>query len=129
MPENTEDLMPPRPLTGFRIRELRFARQMSQDQLGTLVGTSQRQISKYESGANDPTAHVLMLLAQHLGTTTDYLCGRTDNPELPNRGMRDLSELERLAVIALRAVPEAKRQEIYKVVRVMAGIKEEEPEE
>jgi transcriptional regulator with XRE-family HTH domain len=75
---------------------------MSQEQLAHEVGTSQRQISKYENEKNDPTAHVLNSLADALDTTADYLLGRTDIRERPLRNTSDLSPNERALIRALR---------------------------
>lgn len=75
---------------------------MSQEQLAHQVGTSQRQISKYENGKNEPTAHVLDSLADALDTTADYILGRTDIIERPMRDYSDLDMDERAVVKALR---------------------------
>ena len=65
-----------------RIKELRLARGMSQDALGKVVGVKKYSISGYENGKNFPEVPGLMGLADYFGVSTDYLLGRTDNPEV-----------------------------------------------
>ncbi len=65
-----------------RIKELRLARGMSQDALGKVVGVKKFSISGYENGKNFPEVPGLMGLADYFGVSTDYLLGRTDNPEV-----------------------------------------------
>lgn len=112
--------MPARNITGQRIRELRTEQHLSQEQLAALIDTSQRQVSKYETGSNDPTAHVLDLLANALETTTDYLIGRTDSPVLPLLGRQDLSKFEREFIEVVRGVSGVKRKEMLAVIKTMA---------
>jgi transcriptional regulator with XRE-family HTH domain len=85
-----------------RIFQRRKQLGMSQEELAGRIGTSQRQISKYETGKNDPTAEVLNSLADALDTTTDWLLGRTDIPERSLRGVGDLSEDEAEIIRILR---------------------------
>lgn len=85
-----------------RIRELRETKGLSQEQLAQEVDTSQRQISKYENGKQEPTAHVLFSLADALDTTTDYLLGRTNIRDRPLRNEGDLTTQERAALTAWR---------------------------
>lgn len=65
-------------IVGARIKQRRAMLRISQDDLCLAVGTSQKQISRYESGTNDPTGDVLIRLAQALHTSTDWLLGLTD---------------------------------------------------
>ncbi len=90
-------------LLAQRIAQRRRQRDLSQDDLATLVDTTQKQISKYENGINNPTADVLAKIAIALDTTTDWLLGLTDYPSRPLRNMGDLNDLERKAVELLRS--------------------------
>jgi transcriptional regulator with XRE-family HTH domain len=81
-------------MIGSRLKELRQRRGYSQEELAKLIGTTQRQVSKYEIGENQPTSSVIVAFANTLDTTTDYLLGRTDdNPSL-NTGA-ELTETEK----------------------------------
>ena len=52
---------------GLRLRTLRKARSMSQDQLGRALGITFQQIQKYERGTNRISASMLVKSARHLG--------------------------------------------------------------
>ena len=71
-----------------RIRELRVARKMSQDDLAKAMGYKDRSmITKIESGKVDISQKKIMAFARVLGTTPSYLMGWTDEkppePEVP----------------------------------------------
>ncbi|WP_027416503.1 helix-turn-helix domain-containing protein [Aneurinibacillus terranovensis] len=63
-----------------RIRQLRKSKKMTQEDLAKRANTTKGTISNYENGHSSPPNEMLVLLAEILGTTTDYLLGRTDNP-------------------------------------------------
>ena len=65
-----------------RIKELRLARGMSQDAVGKVIGVKRYSVYGYEKGNNFPGVPGLMGLADYFGVSTDYLLGRTDNPEV-----------------------------------------------
>ena len=65
-----------------RIKELRCEQGMTQDALGEIIGVKRDSISVYERGLNYPEVRNLMILADYFGVSTDYLLGRTDNPEV-----------------------------------------------
>lgn len=65
-----------------RIRELRRSQNMTQAALGTIIGVGQDSISIYEKGKHYPEVRNLIILADFFGVSTDYLLGRTDNPEI-----------------------------------------------
>jgi transcriptional regulator with XRE-family HTH domain len=61
-----------------RLKELRKERNMSQMDLALATHISQSAIGKWELGKTEPTASALIILADFLGETTDYLLGLTD---------------------------------------------------
>lgn len=61
-----------------RIRELRLALGYSQKELGIKVDKSLYAVSKWELGEREPSNDDLIKLCDALGTTADYLLGRTD---------------------------------------------------
>ncbi|MBD5152701.1 MAG: helix-turn-helix transcriptional regulator [Oscillibacter sp.] len=65
-----------------RIRELRHKQGMTQQALGKIIDVRQDTISIYETGKHYPEVRNLMILADYFGVSTDYLLGRTDNPEI-----------------------------------------------
>lgn len=68
-------------MIGQRIAFRRKYLQITQEELANKIGTTQNQVSKYESGSQEPTAGVIIRLANALETTTDWLLERVDNPE------------------------------------------------
>ncbi len=65
-----------------RIRDLREDREMTQVQMGKILGCSQRVYSNYERGDIDIPTAILIKLADFYNVSTDYLLGRTNNPNM-----------------------------------------------
>jgi transcriptional regulator with XRE-family HTH domain len=63
-----------------RLRAVREQRGLSQRDLARLLGLGINQITRYEGGANEPSASVLAMIARELKVTTDYLVGLSDDP-------------------------------------------------
>lgn len=66
-----------------RLRDLRHDKDWSQTEVAKRLNMSQTGYSKYETGENDIPTAVLIALADLYGTSTDFLLGRTNNPEPP----------------------------------------------
>ena len=63
----------------MRIKELREEMNFSQDYIAKAVGTSQRNISRWEKGENEPSYKQLIILADFFNCSIDYLVGRADD--------------------------------------------------
>lgn len=63
-----------------RLRTLRESKELTQSELGAFFCVSKQTISNYENGVSAPDQEMLGRLADYFGVTTDYLLGRTDNP-------------------------------------------------
>jgi transcriptional regulator with XRE-family HTH domain len=74
---------------------------LRQEDLAVLSGLSQAQISRYESGDNDPTGQALIALANVLKTSVDWLLGITEDPT-PGIRESELSARERAVLAAWR---------------------------
>jgi len=61
-----------------RIRHLREDSSMKQSEIAEILRCSQRVYSHYERGDHDIPTSILIKLAEHYNTTTDYILGRTD---------------------------------------------------
>ncbi len=69
--------------TGERIKQLRLAEGMTQEELGRKVGVKKSAIHKYESGMIiNLKRDVIAKLAEALGTTGSYLIGLRDEEEI-----------------------------------------------
>ena len=56
---------------GERIRQLRAARGLTQDELGKLIHIDGRQISRYENGKVKPTGRILRRICEHFQVSLD----------------------------------------------------------
>lgn len=72
--------MEKRNIFGERIYQLRKQAQLSQKQLGEVLGLSNRAICTMEGGSRGTTIEKLVLLAEYFHVSTDYLLGITDDP-------------------------------------------------
>lgn len=67
--------------TGERIKALRKARGMTQEELGNVIGVQKAAIQKYEKGTvRNIKRDSLIKLAQFFNTTPEYLLGWSDMP-------------------------------------------------
>jgi len=65
---------------GLRIRELRKEINLSQESLAERLEMKRTNIANYEAGRVVPPGNVLLELSKIFGVTTDYLLGRSDDP-------------------------------------------------
>ena len=60
---------------GYRLRELRLSKQMTQAQVAKRLNLSKTTISGYENNIKTPSIDVLVRLANLYGVTSDYILG------------------------------------------------------
>ena len=89
------------PLRIDRLRELREKQGISQHKLAQLCHLSNNQIHRYEFAKSDPSATHLEMMADVLGVSTDYLLGKTDDPNRLIQGT-DLNGPEREVLTVFR---------------------------
>lgn len=65
-----------------RIKNLREDNDLTQEELATLLKTTQQQYSKYELGIQEIPVHHLITLADFYKVSTDYILNRTNNKRL-----------------------------------------------
>ena len=63
-----------------RLRSLRKAKNLNQNQLGQAVGLTQFAISKIERAERAASIEVIFALADYFDISVDYLIGRSDDP-------------------------------------------------
>lgn len=66
-------------ILGYRLRELRKEKKMSQEDLGRLLGVTKVSVSGYENGTRVPSIDILLLILDVFGISADYLLGRELN--------------------------------------------------
>lgn len=58
-----------------RIKELRTAKHLTQEELGNILNIQKAAISKYENGRADPSMDILKKMATLFNVSTDYILG------------------------------------------------------
>lgn len=64
-----------------RMRDLREDRDLTQEAVAQVLGTSQTMYARYERGANELPIRHLLTLCRFYGVSADYFLGLTDQPE------------------------------------------------
>ena len=75
-----------------RVKELRTAAQMTQQQLADLVHVSSRTIISIENEQYSPSLMLAYRMAQVFGVTVEELCCLKENKELEDKAYEDLAE-------------------------------------
>ena len=63
-----------------RLRDLREDRDISQAELAKAIGITQRKYSYIETGTQQLTADILILLSEYFEVSIDYILCQTDDP-------------------------------------------------
>lgn len=85
------------PLKGVRLITLRLKRNITQRELGEMLGIEKTTIMQYENQIAKPNLQMLQRIAETFHVSIDYLVGKTDNPN-------DVAWRQKSALIA--AAPE-----------------------
>lgn len=96
-------------IIGQRIALRREQLGLTQYELGDLTGMEQQHIWRYENGKNKPSLEKLIVLAEALRTSIDWLVGS-------DMGDSDLSPIEREAIGLLRRVPTEQKELALRVL-------------
>ncbi len=65
-----------------RLRSLREDHDLTQKEIAEILSCSQRVYSNYECGQVEPSLETLIKICDYYKISTDYLLGRTDNPNI-----------------------------------------------
>ena len=65
----------------YRIKDLREDHDLNQSVIAAVIGTTQQQYSKIESGKSDISGVKLILLAQYYNVSVDYILGLINDPK------------------------------------------------
>ena len=88
MMNNEEGTMNTTTLNRERLIECRKALGITKQEAAKRMQMSQPAYLRYESGERTPSIHVIYFMANVLGTSVDYLIGKTDN-KTPNTYLVD----------------------------------------
>lgn len=97
-----------------RIKGRRRQLKLNQAELGAMIGVSQMQVSRFESGIGEPSASELILLARSLQTTPHWLLGYTAE----HTSELALSDIEKEVIQLFRSKEPHRRYNILEIVRV-----------
>jgi len=75
-----------RKIFAVRLRELRTSRNISQEELGAVLGVSKPAISDIERERRTTTVERLVELANYFDVSIDYLVGRSDDLKMKQSG-------------------------------------------
>ena len=97
---------------GENLKRLRLERNMSQDDLALLLGTSKQVISRYETGQRSPKVSVVAAYAEKLGVSISMLTTGedADDPAQARQDVFDDPDRRALLNLARHGSPEAVRQ-------------------
>lgn len=70
-------------MIGGRLRQLREAKGLRQEDIARVAGVTPEAIGMYENDRREPKGEILRAIASYLGTSTDYLLGLADDPTAP----------------------------------------------
>lgn len=63
-----------------RLQKARQQKKLLQKDVAKYLNMTERSYQHYEGGTRRPNYEILVAIADYLDVTTDYLLGRTDNP-------------------------------------------------
>ena len=98
-----------------RITGLLAARKMSQTDLARATNLTSAAISRYLSGERQPKGPLLLSVANALGTSVDYLLGKTIEP-YPASKEADLEEAIRLIARNAKTMTAEEKQKIAEIL-------------
>lgn len=114
-------------LFGDRLRKLREEKNITQKELGLIVGLSDRVIGYYESNDRFPKEeNILKKFADYFNCSLDYLLGRTDNPDTirldGEKLPKELKEIgiEYLTIAKEMADKEIPPEDIRKIIDILS---------
>lgn len=86
---------------GCKLKELRTAQKMTQQQLADRIGVAKSVVSYYESGDRYPSYDVLIRIAHIFHTSTDYLL------DFDKENVIDVTGLSKEDIAVVRTVADA----------------------
>ncbi|MBS2772810.1 helix-turn-helix domain-containing protein [Anoxybacillus sp. PDR2] len=110
---------------GYRLKKLREKHNLTQERAGEIFGLTKYQIHRYESGASNPDPETIREFADYYGVSTDYLLGRTVNPDTATgeeHAQKEEHDPELDVLIKeLKNAPKEQRQQLLKIWEIIKG--------
>lgn len=84
---------------GARLRKLREQHELTQKRAASIFGLTNFQLSRYEKGQTNPDPDLIRKFAEYFEVTTDYLLGRSDDPnQTEDENFDPLEELKQFMI-------------------------------
>lgn len=64
-----------------RLQKARLQKKLTQREVAKYLKMTERSYQHYEGGSRRPNYEILVAIADYLDVTTDYLLGRTEEPD------------------------------------------------
>lgn len=106
-----------------RIAELRKETKSNQVGLALALNISQYMVSAYETGRHQPTADMLILIADYFNVSVDYLLGRSNIRQTADLMQKDkLDERELKLIDFFRTLPENKKEQMLGIAFALKNL-------
>lgn len=106
-----------------RIAELRKEMNLNQVGLALKLNISQYMVSAYETGRHQPTADMLIILADYFNVSIDYLLGRSDIRYIADSIKKDNLSKNELEMLSLfRSLPDGKKEQAKGIVFALKNL-------
>lgn len=63
-----------------RLKDLREDKELNQTEIAKILGTTQKQYSRWETGESEIPFHHIIMLAKYYKISIDYIAGLIDEP-------------------------------------------------
>ncbi|KSU89836.1 XRE family transcriptional regulator [Priestia veravalensis] len=106
-------------MLGSRLKFLRGKR--TQEDVAKAISVSRARYSHYENGRSEPDTQTLEKLADFFNVSTDYLLGRTDNPDLIQEKNEESLLDPELGVFfkEIKNAPEDRQEQLRKIWEII----------
>lgn len=101
-----------------RIKELRKSKNLTQSDLGKILGVGKTTISMYENGNSTPNDEIKLKISEYFDVSLDYLLGKADSKNSKNNSAFKADDI----TIALHSdidykdLPKEAKEEIYNFI-------------
>ncbi|HDR7611428.1 TPA: helix-turn-helix transcriptional regulator [Bacillus mycoides] len=110
-------------MIGEKIKELRKNSKITQEQLGNAIGVSKMAVSYFEKGKKSPGRETLEKIADYFNVTTDYLLGRSEDPELNEEENKTVTEEGKNIMAIIESLPEDERKKAWEQLEMYVTYK------
>ncbi len=108
---------------GLKMRELRQAKHMTQNEIADLVGCTVNTISRAELGANHINAVLLIRVAEVLGAElNDFMPSHIKEARFKGDSLRDLSDMEISLIGSFRKMSDKEKSYFVNVIEIYVNM-------